>query len=195
MTIISAAILLFMVMDPFGNIPFFLCVLDDVPAERRQKILIRELLIAFLILFMFLFFGSSFLSILHVTEPSLRIAGGIILFMIAIKMVFGQMRELLKETSEGEPFIVPLAIPSIAGPSAMATLMLLVGQEPTRRPEWVLSLLLAWGCSAIILMLSDKISHILGKKGLSAIERLMGLVLTTISVEMFIQGIRAVIKM
>ena len=115
----------------------------------------------------------------------------IILFLIAIKMVFGQSSELFKETSSDEPFIVPLAIPLIAGPSAMATIMLLVGQEPGRRLEWVLSLLLAWGCSAVILMLSGKISGILGKKGLSAIERLMGLVLTTVSVEMFIQGIRA----
>jgi multiple antibiotic resistance protein len=75
----------------------------------------------------------------------------------------------------------------------MATLLLLVGQEPTRRWDWLLSLLLAWVCGAVILMFSEVIGRVLGKKGLSAVERLMGLVLTTISVEMFIQGIHSVL--
>jgi len=194
MTFVTAAILLFMVMDPFGNIPFFVCVLQDVPLERQRRVLVRELFIALFVLFIFLFAGPSFMRMLQVSEASLRIAGGIILFLIAIKMVFGQVGELLKGSSEGEPFIVPLAIPSIAGPSAMATLLLLVGQEPTRRPEWALSLLLAWGCSAVILMFSGRIGRVLGKKGLGAVERLMGLVLTTISVEMFIQGLHAVFE-
>ena len=190
MSFLSASILLFLVMDPFGNMPLFLCVLKEVPPEKRQRVIARELLIALLVLFVFLFTGPHFLKILQVSESSLRIAGGIILFLIAIKMIFGQTEELLQGTPDGEPFIVPLAIPAIAGPSAVATILLIVGQEPARWPEWALSLFLAWVSSAIILLLSSKLDRIFGDKGLSAIERLMGLVLTTVSVEMLLQGLR-----
>ena len=190
MSFLSASILLFLVMDPFGNMPLFLCVLKKVPPEKRQRVIARELLIALLVLFVFLFTGPHFLKILQVSESSLRIAGGIILFLIAIKMIFGQTEELLQGTPDGEPFIVPLAIPAIAGPSAVATILLIVGQEPARWPEWALSLFLAWVSSAVILLLSSKLDRIFGDKGLSAIERLMGLVLTTVSVEMLLQGLR-----
>jgi MarC family membrane protein len=192
MTIITAAVLIFMVMDPFGNIPFFVCILQDVPRERRLHVLVRELFIALLVLFVFLFVGPSFMKALQISEASLRIAGGIILFLIAIKMVFGQAAEFMKGNMDGEPFIVPLAIPSIAGPSAMATLMLLAGQAPGSVMKWSLSLLLAWGCAAVILVFSEKVAGVLGKKALGAVERLMGLVLTAISVEMFIQGLHSV---
>jgi len=190
MSFFSAGILLFLVMDPFGNVPFFLCVLKEVPIEKRQKVIARELLIALLVLFMFLLVGPYLLKFLQISESSLRIAGGIILFLIAIKMIFGQMGELLHDIPDGEPFIVPLAIPSIAGPSAIATVLLLVGQEPDRSLEWALSLFLAWASSAVILLFSSKLLNILGDKGLSAVERLMGLVLTTVSVEMLLQGFR-----
>ncbi|MCD6185645.1 MAG: NAAT family transporter [Deltaproteobacteria bacterium] len=190
MSFLSASILLFLVMDPFGNMPLFLCVLKEVPPEKRQRVIARELLIALLVLFVFLFTGPHLLKILQVSESSLRIAGGIILFLIAIKMIFGQTEELLQGTPDGEPFIVPLAIPAIAGPSAVATILLIVGQEPARWPEWALSLFLAWVSSAIILLLSSKLDRIFGDKGLNAIERLMGLVLTTVSVEMLLQGLR-----
>jgi len=192
MTIITAAILIFMVMDPFGNIPVFVCVLQDVPREKRMRVLIRELLIALFVLFVFLFIGPLFMRALQISEASLRIAGGIILFLIAIKMVFGQSAEFMTGNVDGEPFIVPLAVPLIAGPSAMATLMMLVGQEPGHLVKWSLSLLLAWSCGAVVLIFSDKVAKVLGKKALGAIERLMGLVLTAISVEMFINGLHAV---
>ena len=190
MSFFSAAILLFLVMDPFGNVPFFLCVLKEVPRKKRQRVIARELLIALLVLFLFLLVGPHFLKVLQISESSLRIAGGIILFLIAVKMIFGQIGELWHGIPDGEPFIVPLAIPSIAGPSAVATILLLVGQEPARRPEWAFSLFLAWASSALILLLSSKLLSILGDKGLSAIERLMGLVLITVSVEMLLQGLR-----
>ena len=190
MSFFSAAILLFLVMDPFGNVPFFLCVLTEVPRKKRQRVIARELLIALLVLFLFLLVGPHFLKVLQISESSLRIAGGIILFLIAVKMIFGQIGELWYGIPDGEPFIVPLAIPSIAGPSAVATILLLVGQEPARRPEWAFSLFLAWASSALILLLSSKLLSILGDKGLSAIERLMGLVLITVSVEMLLQGLR-----
>ncbi|MFO7962531.1 MAG: MarC family protein [Desulfobacterales bacterium] len=194
MTVVSAAILLFLVMDPFGNIPVFMSILKLVPPERRQRIIFRELLIALFVLVVFLFAGPYFLNIMHISEPSLRIAGGIVLFLIAIKMVFGEMESMFKGSPQGEPLIVPLAVPAIAGPSAMGTILLLMGREPSRLPEWMLSLFLAWLASAVILLLSSKLYRILGEKVLNAVESLMGLILTAISVELLLQGIRTVFE-
>ena len=194
MSILSASILLFLVMDPFGNAPVFLYVLKGVPPQRRQKVIIRELFIALIVLLLFLLAGPHLLKALHISEPSLRIAGGIILFLIAIKMVFGNVGDMFKDPLEEEPFIVPLAIPCLAGPSAIATVMLLTGQEPHRWHEWVLSLLLAWISTSIILLLSAKLDRVLGEKGMSALQHLMGLILTALAVEMFIQGLRTVIN-
>ncbi len=182
-----------MVMDPFGNMPFFLSVLKAVPEQRRQRVILRELWIALMVLVVFLFVGPFFLHLLQISQPSLRIAGGIILFLIAIKMIFGRTEEILKGAPEGEPLIVPLAVPAIAGPSAVATVLLLVGQEPGRWPEWLLSLFLAWLSTAAILLLSGRLSRLMGERGLGAIERLMGLILTAISVEMLLRGILAVL--
>lgn len=194
MTILSAAILLFVVMDAFGNMPLFVTVLETLPEERRKKVLLRELLIALVILIASIFLGPLLMKALHISAPSLGIAGGIILFMIAIKMVFGGTEQMFKGTLEGEPLIVPLAVPYLAGPSAVATILLLVGQEPGRWADWLLSLVIAWAATSFVLMFSMKLSAILGKKVLCAIERLMGLMLTAISIEMLINGIRTVFE-
>ncbi len=191
MTIVSAAILLFVVMDPFGNIPFFLSVLDAVPVERRRKVVARELLIALIILAAFLFAGPCLLAALQISQPSFQIAGGIILFLIAVKMVFGGAGQMFKDTPDGEPFIVPLAVPYVAGPSATATVLLLAAQEPGRWPTWLLAILLAWMAASAILLSSTKLAFLLGKRGLCALERLMGLILTAVAVEMFLGGLRA----
>jgi len=193
MTVISAAILLFVVMDPFGNMPLFLSVLETVPEERRKRVLARELLIALFILVACLFVGPRFLAILQISAPSLRIAGGIILFLIAIKMVFGGTEQMFKDVPDGAPLIVPLAVPYVAGPSATATILLLVGQEPGRWAEWLLALVLAWAASAFFLSFSTKIAAVLGKRVLCAIERLMGLMLTAISIEMLLQGLGSIL--
>ena len=190
MSILSASILLFLVMDPFGNSPIFLSVLKGVPPQRRQKAIVRELLIALIVLLSFLLAGPHLLKALHISEPSLRIAGGIILFLIAIKMVFGKVGDMFSGPLQEEPFIVPLAIPCLAGPSAIATVMLLTGQEPHRWREWVASLLFAWILTSSILLLSARLDRVLGEKGMSALQHLMGLILTALAVEMFIQGLR-----
>ena len=190
MSIVSASVLLFLVMDPFGNAPFFLSVLSSVPVEKHKKIIIRELLIALLVLNAFLLMGPHILKVLQVSEAALRIAGGIILFLIAIKMIFGAPEEMLRGTPGGEPLIVPLAIPSIAGPSAVATILILVGQEPAYRPEWALALFMAWVSTTVILLLSAKLHLLLRERGLNALQRLMGLILTTISIEMILQVVR-----
>lgn len=188
MSLLSASIILFLVMDPFGNIPFFLAILKDVPPSKRAKTVIRELLIALVVLVVFLLWGPYLLRALQISENALQIAGGIVLFLIAIRMVFSAPEEIFTGTPEGEPLIVPLAVPSIAGPSAVATVMLLTAQKPGDWPKWLLALGLAWLATGVLLLLSMKLYHILGEKVLSAIQRFTGLILTAISVDMFLEG-------
>jgi multiple antibiotic resistance protein len=190
MQMFSTALLLFLVMDPVGNIPPFLTVLRNVDPARRRKIMIRELTIALAVLMFFLFFGPFILRLLQIEGPALSIAGGIILFMIAIKMVFPAVEGTQTLTEREEPFIVPLAIPLVAGPSAIAMVLLLMTREPARWLEWVLALVFAWIVSSAILLLSNKLSDLLGHKGLLAMERLMGMILTTVAVQMFITGLQ-----
>jgi len=188
MTTFSAAILLFFVMDPIGNIPLFLAALGPVDPSRRLWVVGRELLIAYGLLVGFLYAGRPLLALLHISEPALTMAGGIVLFLIALRMVFPATHGSLSEDVDGEPFIVPLAIPYIAGPSALATVLLMTSQDPARHIEWLRAVSLAWVASATILLLGSKLSRFLGAKGIVAIERLMGMVLVASAVQMFLDG-------
>jgi len=188
MTVLSAGILLFMVMDPFGNIPMFLSVLGGVAPERRQKVAARELLIALSVLVVFFLGGRPLLNLLQISQPSLYIAGGIILLLIAVRMIFVMPQEIFPGSLDGEPLIVPLAVPSVAGPSAVATVLIIRAQQPERWPEWLLALFGAWLATSVILLLASRLERILRKRGLIALQRLMGLILTTIAVEMFLTG-------
>ncbi|HMB39429.1 MAG TPA: YhgN family NAAT transporter [Wenzhouxiangellaceae bacterium] len=191
MDLIGAFVLLFVVMDPLGNIPIFISVLDTVKPERRYKVLARELLLALVILFAFLFGGQYLLAALHLSQYSISVAGGIILFLIALKMIFPVQRQMREDEPEEdeEPFLVPLAIPMVAGPSAMAILLLLATRHPDRLGLWSLALFLAWAATAIILAAAPLIKKVLGKRGLIATERLMGMLLVAISVQMFLEGV------
>lgn len=192
MEIISAATLLFLVMDPLGNIPIFLSVLEDVAPERRTRVLIRELLLALVVLVVFLYFGQYLLGFLQLSQHSIRIAGGIILFLIALKMVFPVKRSAhAVEEIQGEPLLVPLAIPMVAGPSAMAIVMLMATKDPDRMVEWLLALLAAWLLSSLILVSANGLKRFLGKRGLIAMERLMGMLLIALAVQMLLEGISA----
>ena len=189
MTIFSAAMLLFLVMDPFGNIPLFLAALKGVDSGRRQKIIVRELLIALVLLVFFLFGGKYILSALQISESALSAAGGTVLLLIAVKMVFPAIRHSSAEEVEGEPFVVPLAVPYVAGPSALASVLLIMNREPARWPEWLGALLIAWFASGLIILLSGVLSRVLGDKILIAIERLMGMILVAIAIQMIMTGI------
>jgi len=189
MDTISAFITLLFVMDPLGNVPIFLSVLKDVDEKRRQWILARELLIALIVLLVFLWFGGALLDLLGLKQESISIAGAIILFLIAIRMIFPSPYGLLGETPEGEPFIVPLAIPMVAGPSALAISVLLVSSDPERMFDWTLALVGAWAASAVLLMCAPLLLRALGNRGLIAVERLMGMILVIISVQMFFDGV------
>jgi multiple antibiotic resistance protein len=190
MQMFSTALLLFLVMDPVGNIPPFLTVLKNVDPARHRRIIIRELTIALVVLMIFLFFGPFILKLLQIKGPALSIAGGIILFMIAIKMVFPVVEGPHVLTERDEPFIVPLAIPLIAGPSAIAMVLLLMTREPEKWLEWTLALVFAWIACGGILLAANKLSALLGQKALTAMERLMGMILTTVAVQMFISGLQ-----
>ena len=191
---LSAALLLFLVMDPIGNVPVFLPLLQKLSPARRRLVLARELLIALAVLFGFLFAGDALLGALQLKQESISIAGGIILFLISIRMIFPTPEGLFGDSPDGEPFIVPMAIPCVAGPSAMAMLLLLGSQSPERRLDWSLALVLAWLGTAVILFGAISLYRVLGTRVLIALERLMGMLLVAVSVQMFLDGVASYLK-
>ncbi|KVD71135.1 hypothetical protein WS62_10885 [Burkholderia sp. ABCPW 14] len=190
---LSATVLLILITDPLGNIPLVIAALRDVPGERRVKVILREVAIAFVILLFFMVVGDRFLRMMSLTDVSLRIGGGIVLFLIALRMIFPHPDGALGSDprADGEPFIVPLAIPALAGPSALATVMLLTSQAPGKMFEWAGALTVTMLVCAVTLVLAERIQQWLGERTVLAFERLMGLVLVAISVEMMMAGIRA----
>ena len=191
---VSATILLLLVTDPLGNVPLFVAALRAVPPHRKAYVILRECLIAFSILLLFMFFGKSFMDALGLSDVSLQIGGGVILFLIALRMVFPVPEGVFGLSPVGgEPFIVPLAIPAIAGPSALATVLLLVSRDPGRLPEWIGALTIALATSAVVLVFAERLQRRLGERVVIAFERLMGLVLTAIAVEMILKGLAAFI--
>lgn len=189
-TFASATILLLLITDPLGNIPIFVNSLRAVPAERRARVILREVLIAFGLLLSFMFVGQSFLKAMSLSDVSLQIGGAVVLFLIALRMVFPPPAQDTP-VPDVEPLIVPLAIPALAGPSAMATVLLLVSQAPERRLEWVAALSVTMVVCAVVLLLAERLQQIVGERVVSAFERLMGLILVSISVEMLIRGLKS----
>ena len=189
MTIASAAVLLFLILDPLGNIPIFLSVLKPLPPARQRIVVARELLIALIVLMAFLWGGKYALELMHLRQESVSIAGGIVLFLIGLRMIFPPPEGLMGDLQGGEPFIVPMAIPLVAGPSGMAAVMLMGSNEPTRLAEWSLALMIAWGATAAILFSATVVYKWLGTSVLIALERLMGMLLVAISVQMFLDGL------
>lgn len=191
MTFYTAAITLFLVMDPLGNIPIFLSLLEHLEPRRRRQVIVREMVLALGILTAFLFLGKYILEGLHVSEPALSIGGGVVLFLIAIKMIFPRPEQAAAPgEEEGEPLLVPLAVPLVAGPSAMAMVILFATQYPRRILSWFLALLIAWLASSLILLSADFLRRYLGRRVITAVERLMGMILITVSVEMLLNGIQ-----
>ena len=189
MKIFFNAITLLLIMDPLGNIPPFMSALKKVEAERRRKVLVREILIAYLVLLTFLFAGKYILRLLSLQQETISIAGGIVLFLIALRMVFPREEPEQRDRLRGEPFIVPLAIPFIAGPSTLASLLLLQQSSPNNTLQLFLALTLAWIATAVILLSSTILYRVLKERGLIAIERLMGMLLVMLAVQMFINGV------
>ncbi len=189
MTILQAALLLFLILDPLGNIPVFLSMLRRLEPQRQRIVLARELLIALAVLMLFLWAGKYALEVMHLRQESVAIAGGIVLFLIGLRMIFPPPEGLMGEIPGGEPFIVPMAIPLVAGPSGMAAVMLMGSKEPDRLGEWSLALFVAWAATAAILFSATSLYRLLGARALTAIERLMGMLLVAISVQMLLDGL------
>jgi MarC family membrane protein len=186
----SAAVLLLLVLDPFGNVPLVLSAIANVPPERRVRVVVRECAAAFAILIAFMLGGRAFLDLLQLSEVSLGIAGGIILFMIASRMVFHHPEGVFGDVAGEEPFLVPIAVPAIAGPSALATVMLMASRDPGHLAAWLAALAFAMLVTTLVLMAAPVLQRVLGQRGIVAIERLMGLVLTAIAVQMLLDGVR-----
>lgn len=189
-------ILLFLVTDPIGNVPLFAAALRQVPPKRRSRVIVRECLIAFLLLLAFMFGGKHFLTALQLSEISLQIGGGVILFLIALRMVFPQPGGIFGETSDmpAEPYIVPLAIPALAGPSALVTVLLFASRGEMAMPVYIGALLLVAVVWLVVLLSAEYLQRVLGPAVMNAFERLMGLILTAIAIEMLLAGIRAYVQ-
>jgi MarC family membrane protein len=194
-TFVSATILLILITDPLGNIPLFISALKKVKPERRHFVIFRECIIAFVVLLLFMIFGRNFLEVLRLSDETLKVAGGVILLLIAINMIFpNNGARLVGDTMASEPFIVPIAIPLISGPSAMATVMLIAGSNPHRMLEWIGALSIAMAVSTLVFLVSTKLQEVLGEQVITALERLMGLVLTAIAVDMLLSGVASYIQ-
>lgn len=191
--IASAAVTLFLIMDPLGNVPVFNAVLAKVEPSKRLPVIARELAIALAILMGFLFAGNAILAFLGLSQSSLNIAGGILLFIISLRMIFPG-RHTADDDETDDPFIVPLAVPLIAGPSTIAVLLLLSSNQPAQLSQWAVALLLAWLATTVLLVASPRILALIGQRGSRALERLMGMILVILATQMLLNGIRDFIE-
>lgn len=190
---LSAVFTLTIVMDPLGNIPLFISVLKNVKEDKRKKIIKRELIFALIIMLFFFLFGKWIVMLFSIDMVSLSVAGGIVLFLIALSMIFPSKESSLIDSKE-EPFIVPLATPLIAGPSVLSMILIYNMKDPGNFFIWLLIIIIAWIINSIILLFSDPISNFLGSKGMQAVEKLMGMILITISVGMILKGLKEFLK-
>lgn len=189
-SILSTATLLFFLMSPIGIIPVLLAVLKGIPPKRQRLIIMRELCFALILLLLFLFGGKSLLSFLHLQQEAVSVAGGIILMIIGLRLIFPNREGVMGHQPEGEPFLVPIAIPMIAGPSVIAMLIIMTQNSNGNMFNWFIALMLAWGAAAIVLLTAPFLMNILKKRGLAAMERLMGMLLVMMSVQMLINGVK-----
>ncbi|MBU1329401.1 MarC family protein [Pseudomonas sp. NPDC079086] len=193
MEIFGIAALIFLVTDPFGNIAIFIAALKNVPEKRRLRVAARELLFALALLLLFLTFGDKVLSALGLSREATAIAGGIILFVIAMRLIFPGPQGVLGDVPDGEPMLVPLATPAVAGPSALAVLMTLRNTHDGPLWELYVAVLLAWAATAFILLQASLLQRFLGPRGLTAVERLMGMLLIMLSVDMLLDNLQSVL--
>ncbi len=193
MTLLSITLVLFLIMDPFGNISSFLKMVDGIEPKRQKKIIFREMLIALLVMIIFNYFGEILFDILELSEVTVRLAAGTILFLFSIQILFPSLNSIRAQLPKVEPFIIPLAIPLIAGPSLLATIMLFAHLEESQ-PIMLSAILLSWTAAVVVLVFARQLKRALGNNGLMACERMMGMVLILIAIQRFMEGIKQFIQ-
>ncbi len=189
MSLLSAVLLLLIILDPIGNVPVFITTLERVAPERRMRVIARECLIAYVVLMIFALAGNHFMGWMHLSDYSMGIAGGFILFIIAFRMIFRRPDGVFGESTGADPFIFPMAIPLFAGPSAIAFVLLLTSKAPDRLLEWVVAISIAAAISTTIICLGSSLIRFIGKRGMMAMETLLGLLLTVVATQMLLDGI------
>jgi|AMWB02.1.fsa_nt_gi multiple antibiotic resistance protein len=189
MTLFTLTLTLFLIINPLGNMKHFLTLLEGLKARRQFYVIAREMLIALVTMFIFSFFGEGIAAAFHLTQTAIFITSGLILFLTAIKILFSSREDYIPKFRGEEPFLVPIAIPIIASPALLATIMLFSQTEPLVWPM-IVSILIAWGISIMLLLASGPILKVIGQNGLTAIERLMGMILVLISVQRFMEGVQ-----
>lgn len=193
MTFLNLVVILFLIMDPIGNISSFINQLQEIPPAKRKRVILREMLIALALMIIFNYIGEYIFTVLSVSETTVRIASGVILFLVAIKILFPSIDSIRANLPSGEPFLTPLAVPLIAGPSLLATIMLFAKLEPSQT-YMLVAILIAWGLAVGVLLAGSRLQKILGNNGLMASERLMGMLLALLAIQRFLEGIQQFVK-
>ncbi|MBJ7449328.1 MAG: MarC family protein [Parachlamydiales bacterium] len=187
-TIVSLAITLFLVINSLGMAPALISFIADFPRAKQRSILLREAFFAFVLTLVFAFIGRYFFAWLNVTQPAVQVSGGLILFFIALRMIFPQLKGKDQQISKSEePFIVPIATPMLAGPAVLATVMI----ESTQVPSHVIlfsAIIIAFAATTAVLIAVCYLQKVIGARGLNALEKLMGLILTLLAVQMLLKG-------
>lgn len=189
MTLFTLSFLLFLIMDPFGNVSSYLKLVEKLPRKKQLLVAGREMLIALGFMLLFNFIGEFLFDVLHISETAIRLASGLILFLVALKILFPSIDSPRSNLPEGEPFITPLAVPFIAGPALLATIMLYTHLEPSQ-PMMLSAIFLSWIAASAVLFSSSFLYRILGTNGLIACEKLMGMVLVLLAIERFASGVQ-----
>lgn len=191
--VLSMAFTFFLMIDAFGNIPLFASLLKTFDPKKQQRIILREMLIALVVIIFFELLGDLILNFINIKTPTIIISGGVILFLIALKMIFPPQATAIIDDVDKEPFIVPLAIPLVAGPAILAAVMLYAGQAESHL-SIIGAIFIAWVPSTLILLGASYLTKLIGKRGISALERLMGLVLILIAIQMLLEGVQLFLK-
>jgi multiple antibiotic resistance protein len=188
MTLLTLILTLFLIINPLGNMKHFLTLLEGLKSKRQCFVIAREMILALITMFVFSFFGEHIAGAFDLKQTTIYLASGLILFLSAIKIIFPPKEDFIPRLHGEEPFLVPIAIPIIASPALLATIMLFSQTEPLMWPM-VVSILVAWGLSVLLLLASRPILKMVGQNGLVAIERLMGMILILISIQRFMEGV------
>lgn len=194
MTIGSVIVALFLLMDAPGNTPVFLSILGHLGKAERRRAIIREIFFALIVLLLFLFFGKSILSYLGISTPALSVAGGVVLFIVAMRMIFPHQYGPVYGKEDDDPWVVPLAIPLVAGPSSIAYIMTVAAREPDRIKDWVIATVIACILCGAVIYTIDLLRPWIKDRALTLMERIMGMILVIISIQMLMNGIAEYIQ-